>query len=146
MHIEPVPAALAAERLGASSPAWSRAGVRTRPRAGSPDPDVEVAAEDARELAAGLARGEQKLFRVGLVLTVHAGDEKTLEAECARVRALCASMLLDARPATWRSLQGWASTLPLGVDALGQRRAFDTDALAASLPLRLRRAVGRDRR
>jgi len=31
-------------------------------------------------------------------------------------------------------LQGWATTLPLGVDALGQRRAFDTDALAASFP------------
>ncbi len=134
VHIDPVPAALAAERLRRQL-ARLESGRRADAAKGRlADPDVEVAAEDARELAAGLARGEQKLFRVGLVLTVHAGDEKTLEAECARVRALCASMLLDARPATWRSLQGWATTLPLGVDALGQRRAFDTDALAASFP------------
>jgi len=134
VHIEPVPAALAAERLRRQL-ARLESGRRADAAKGRlADPDVEVAAEDARELAAGLARGEQKLFRVGLVLTVHAADEKTLEAECARVRALCASMLLDARPATWRSLQGWATTLPLGVDALGQRRAFDTDALAASFP------------
>jgi type IV secretory pathway VirB4 component len=134
VHIEPVPAEVAAERLRRQL-ARLESGRRADAAKGRlADPDVEVAAEDARELAAGLARGEQKLFRVALVLTVHATDEKTLEAECARVRALCASMLLDARPATWRSLQGWASTLPLGVDALGQRRAFDTDALAASFP------------
>jgi type IV secretory pathway VirB4 component len=134
VHIDPVPAALAAERLRRQL-ARLESGRRADAAKGRlADPDVEVAAEDARELAAGLARGEQKLFRVALVLTVHAADEKTLDAECARVRALCASMLLDARPATWRSLQGWASTLPLGVDALGQRRAFDTDALAASFP------------
>lgn len=134
LHIDPVPAEVAAERLRrqlARLESNRRADAATGRLA---DPDVEVAAEDACELAAGLARGEQKLFRVGLVLTVHAADEKTLEAECARVRALCASMLLDARPATWRSLQGWASTLPLGVNALGERRAFDTDALAASFP------------
>ncbi|MDA8310165.1 MAG: conjugal transfer protein TraC [Actinomycetota bacterium] len=134
LHVEPVPAALAAERLRrqlARLESNRRADVAKGRLA---DPDVEVAADDARELAAGLARGEQKLFRVGLVLTVHAADEKALDAECARVRALCASMLLDARAATWRSLQGWASTLPLGVDALGQRRAFDTDALAAAFP------------
>ncbi len=134
VHIDPVPAALAAERLRRQL-ARLESGRRADAAKGRlADPDVEVAAEDARELAAGLARGEQKLFRVGLVLTVHAGDEKQLDAECARVRALCASMLLDARPATWRSLAGWASTLPLGVDALDQRRAFDTDALAASFP------------
>ena len=48
--------------------------------------------------------------------------------------ALCSSLLLDARPATWRALQGWATTLPLGVDALGERRSFDTAALAAAFP------------
>jgi len=134
LHIAPVPAAVAAERLRRQL-ARLESGRRADAAKGRlADPDVEVAAEDAQDLAAGLARGEQKLFRVTLVLTVHAGNEKTLDAECARVRALCASMLLDARPATWRSLQGWATTLPLGVDALDQRRAFDTDALAASFP------------
>jgi hypothetical protein len=134
LHIDPVPAEVAAERLRRQLARLESNRRADAAKGRLADPDVEVAAEDARELAAGLARGEQKLFRVALVLTVHAADEKTLEAECARVRALCASTLLDARPATWRSLQGWASTLPLGVDALGERRAFDTDALAASFP------------
>ena len=134
VHVEPVPANIAAERLRRQL-ARLESGRRADAAKGRlGDPDVEVAAEDARDLAAGLARGEQKLFRVGLYLTVHARTEKALEAECARVRAVCSSMLLDAQPATWRTLQGWTSTLPVGVDALAQRRSFDTDALAASFP------------
>jgi type IV secretory pathway VirB4 component len=134
VHVEPVPASVAADRLRRQL-ARLESGRRADMAKGRlADPDVEVAASDARELAAGLTRGEQKLFRVGLNLTVHAGSEKALEVERTRVRALCASMLLDAQPATWRTLQGWISTLPVGVDALGQRRSFDTDALAASFP------------
>jgi type IV secretory pathway VirB4 component len=134
VHVEPVPANIAAERLRRQL-ARLESGRRADAAKGRlGDPEVEVAAEDARDLAAGLARGEQKLFRVGLYLTVHARTEKALEAECARVRSVCASMLLDAQPATWRMLAGWTSTLPVGVDGLAQRRSFDTDALAAAFP------------
>ena len=134
VQVEPVPANLAAERLRRQL-ARLESGRRADAAKGRlVDPDVEVAAADAMQLAAGLARGEQRLFRVGLYLTVHARSEQALDAECARVRALCSSMLLDSQPATWRNLQGWVSTLPVGVDALLQRRSFDTDALAASFP------------
>ena len=134
VHVEPIPANQAADRLRRQL-ARMESGRRADAAKGRlVDPDVEVAAEDARALAAGLARGEQRLFRVGLYLTVHARSEKALEAECARVKALCASMLLDAQPATWRMLQAWSATLPVALDTLGQRRAFDTDALAASFP------------
>ncbi len=134
LHIEPVPAEVAAERLRRQLARLESARRADVAKGRLANPDVEVAAEDAHALAAGLARGEQKLFRVGLCLTVHAASEQALDAECARVRALCASMLLGCRPATWRSLAGWASTLPLGIDALGERRVFDTDALAAAFP------------
>ena len=134
VHVAPVPANIAAERLRRQL-ARLESGRRADTAKGRlADPDVEVAAEDARDLAAGLARGEQKLFRGGLYLTVHARTEKQLQAECARVRSLCASMLVSAQPSTWRTLQGWTSTLPVGVDALAQQRSFDTDALAASFP------------
>jgi type IV secretory pathway VirB4 component len=134
LHVEPLPAELAADRLRRQL-ARLESGRRADLAKGRlVEPEVEVAAEDARALATGLARGEQKLFRFGLYFTVHAPSEEALDAECTRVRALCASMLLDARPATWRSLQGWTTTLPIGLDALAQRRSFDTDALAASFP------------
>ena len=137
LHIEPVPAALAAERLRRQL-ARLESGRRADAAKGRlVDPDVEVAAQDARALAQGLARGEQKLFAVSLTLTVHAASEQALEVECNRVRALCSSLLLDAQATTWRHLQGWVTTLPLGVDDLSVRRSFDTAALSAAYPFAL---------
>jgi hypothetical protein len=134
LHVDPVPPEVAAERLRRQLARLESARRADAANGRLADPDVDVAAQDARDLAAALARGEQKLFRVGLCLTVWAADEKALDAACARVKALAASMLVDAKAATWRALAGWATTLPLGVDALGGRRSFDTDALAASFP------------
>ena len=134
LHIEPIPVAVAAARLRRQ-----RARLESGRRAGADrgqldDPDTEAAADDARDLAYRLARGEGKLFRLGLYLTIHAATEDDLAAETAAVRALAASLLLVTVPATFRSLQGWTTTLPAGTDALLLRRTMDTAALAASFP------------
>jgi type IV secretory pathway VirB4 component len=134
LHIDPVPAAVAAARLRRQ-----RARLESGLRAGASrgqldDPHAEAAAGDARDLACQLARGEGRLFRAGLYLTIHAATEDDLAAQVAAVRALAASLLLVTVPATFRSLQGWVTTLPAGTDALGLRRTMDTAALAASFP------------
>jgi len=134
LHVQPVPAAVAADRLRRQL-----ARLESDRRAGAahgrlPDPDVDVAADDARDLAVGLARGEQRLFRVALTVTIHASTQSALAEEVVRVRAVCSSLLLDAQPVPWRALQGWVTTLPLAVDALGQRRTMDTAAAAAAYP------------
>jgi type IV secretory pathway VirB4 component len=98
------------------------------------DPQIEAATEDAYDLAARVARGEGKLFRVGLYLSVHADSEQVLAEQVAALRSMCASLLLDAKPTSYRSLQGWVTTLPMGLDLIGMRRTFDTAALAAAFP------------
>ncbi len=98
------------------------------------DPDLDAAADDAADLSRRIARGDGRLFKFGLYLTVHAPDEASLAEEISALRSLCASLLLDAKPATYRALQGWVSTLPLGLDSLGLTRTFDTPAVAAAYP------------
>ena len=134
LHVDPVPAAVAADRLRRQRARLESARRMTASKERLADPDVDVAAEDAADLAARLARGEGRLFRVGLYLTVHADTDAALGAELSRVRALSASLLLDAQPASYRQLQGWVTTLPVGLDNLGLRRSFDTAALAAAFP------------
>jgi type IV secretory pathway VirB4 component len=95
---------------------------------------VAAAAEDAEELAARLARGESKLFRSGLYLSVSAASRGELDERIERLRAICSSLLLHMVPASFRPIEGWLTTLPLGLDRLRLRRAFDTEALAASFP------------
>ena len=134
LHIEPVPSAVAADRLRRQR---ARLESSRRTWAGQgrlDDPATEAAAADARTLAYQVARGEGKLFRLGLYLTVHGTDPEDLAAQVAGVRALADSLLLSTAPATYRSLQGWVTTLPAGTDALMIRRTMDTASLAAAFP------------
>lgn len=134
LHIEPVPPVVAADRLRKQRARMESTRRADAGRGRVDDPELDIAAQDAAELAARLARGEGRLFKVGLYLTVHAGTEQELTERVAEVRALAASLLLDVSVTTWRQLQGWITSLPLGFDALDMRRTMDTDALAASFP------------
>ncbi|MWA07398.1 conjugal transfer protein TraC [Actinomadura sp. LD22] len=134
LHVEPIPPLVAAQRLRRQLARLESASRADAQRGRLADFAAEAAADDAAELAASLARGHGRLFRAGLYLTVHAPSQGVLEGEVQRVRALAASLLLDAQPTTFRALQGWTSTLPLAADSIGARRVFDTAALAASFP------------
>jgi type IV secretory pathway VirB4 component len=134
-HIEPIPSAIAARRLRTQ-----RARLESNRRSDAEkgrlgDPITDAAAEDAADLAERVARGAARMFRVGHYLCVHAPTEEDLAEAVADVGAAAASVLLDTQPATWRQLQGWLSTLPVGTDLLRMRRVFDTDALASAFPL-----------
>lgn len=134
IFIEPTPALVASDRLRrqlARLESTKRADVQ---HGRLVDPVTETAAADAHRLAERLARGEVKLFQIGIYLCVRAGSTDELEREVARLRALLGSLLVDVRPTTFRALVGWKATLPFGVDEINMRRTFDTDALQASFP------------
>jgi type IV secretory pathway VirB4 component len=134
IHIEPVPSTVAADRLRKQRARIESGRRQSAERGRLDDPVTESAAADARELAYRVACGEGRLFDVGIYLTVFAGSEAELAETVAAVRSVADGMLLKLVPATFRTVQGWCTTLPLGLDALKIRRTFDTDALAACFP------------
>ncbi|WP_436499529.1 VirB4 family type IV secretion system protein [Actinokineospora sp. HUAS TT18] len=134
LHLEPIDPATAAARLKKQLAKLESGRRHTADHGRLHDPQVDAATEDAYDLSSRIARGEGKLYRVGLYLTIHATSEKTLADEVAALRSLCASLLLDAKHTTYRSLQGWVSCLPMGLDLIGMRRTFDTSALSAAFP------------
>ncbi|WP_416905735.1 VirB4 family type IV secretion system protein [Micromonospora echinospora] len=135
LHIDPLPAPVAAARLRKQRARLESSRRADADRGKLVDPYTEAAAQDATDLADRLARGAAKLFRVGVYITVHARSEEDLAHACARVKAAAASTLLEVQPATWRQLAGWTTTLPLASDGLRMPRTMDTQALAASFPL-----------
>jgi hypothetical protein len=84
LHIEPVPAPMAAASLRRQRARFESTRRLDADKGRLGDPTVEAAAEDAADLAARLARGAAKLFRTGIYLTIHA---RTLDelAEASRV-------------------------------------------------------------
>ncbi|MFD9735695.1 VirB4 family type IV secretion system protein [Umezawaea sp. NPDC059074] len=134
LHIEPIDPVTAADRLKKQLSKLESGRRSTYEKGRLLDPQVEAATEDAYVLSSRVARGEGKLYRLGLYLTVHAPTEEALVDEVAAIRSLAASLLLDCKPTTYRSLQGWITTLPMGVDLVGMRRTFDTSALSSAFP------------
>lgn len=134
VHVEPIHPTTAAAGLNKRLARLESSRRQTHDHGRLPDPEAEVATEDAYYLSARIARGDGRLFRIGVYLSVHADTEEELADEVAAVRALAASLLFDARPTTWRSLQGWVTCLPVGLDLLRMRRSVDTAALAAAFP------------
>jgi type IV secretory pathway VirB4 component len=133
-HIEPIAPAVASERLRKQRGRFESSRRHDAAKGRLDDPELDAAAADAAELAMRVARGEARLFRLGMYLTVHGASPEELADRVAEVRSLAASLLLTTAPVTWRQLQGWITGLPLAFDALEMKRVFDTDALAASFP------------
>ena len=104
LHVTPIDPATAASRLRRQL-ARLESGRRSDTEHGRLlDPHTDAATEDAYALADRVARGEGRLFQVGLSLTVHAASPTELAERVADVRALAASMLIDAHPTPYRAL------------------------------------------
>src|SRR5256886_11468979 len=138
LYFEPVANDTAARHLQKQRARFSSSLSKT----GISDPMMEVAATDAEDIARSIARGESRLFRLGLYITLRADTLEALDAETYKVKVLCSSLLLDARPTTYRALEGWLTTLPLGADQIQLRRTFDTKAGADCFPFATGGMVG----
>ncbi|MFE3196311.1 PrgI family mobile element protein [Nocardia sp. NPDC059240] len=134
VHIDPVDPVTAAARLRRQLARLESSRLADASHGRLPNPQIDVAVEDATDLSARIARGEGRLFRVGVYLSVHADSEAELAEEVAAVRTLAASLLIDTCPLTYRAVPAWTTTLPLGLDLVRLERTFDTAALAAAFP------------
>jgi hypothetical protein len=134
LHVEPLSPSIAAGRLRRQRARVESTRRFERECGQLTDPTVAAAAEDADELAARSARGESRLFRSGLYLTIRGHSPEELDARSQRVRALCAFAPSThgadklPRPRRLRSADCRS-------DWIGSAcAAFDTEALAASFP------------
>lgn len=134
LHIEPLPAKAAADRLRRQRARLESTRRLDEKRSRLTDPALDAAALDAEDLAGRLARGEDRLFGVGSYVTVRAATEPELDDAVDALEGVCGSLLLEESTTTFRALEGFVTTLPLGLDALRHHKTFDTRALATTFP------------
>jgi len=99
------------------------------------DPEREVAVEDAERLRDGLARGDERIFSVGLYLLLRAPTLKALDDLTRRVESTLDGMLAHSRIAILEQERGFHTCLPEGRDQLLVYRNLDTTSLAMTVPL-----------
>ncbi len=105
-----------------------------RLRGHRPDQGTRAALSDALELEQRVLLEEERLFRLGVTVTVEADSRSALEDAWHWVRAILAEVGCTATPLTHRQVDGWRSTLPLGIDPLDWSRDMTAGALATALP------------
>ncbi len=98
------------------------------------DPQLETAYQDIEELRDRLVQGTERFYQYGLYITVYGNSEEELDEILSQIEVLLEGRLIYAKPALFQMEQGFASTLPLGHDALAVNVNMNTSPLSTSFP------------
>ena len=98
------------------------------------DPMLDTAYRDLEELRSQLQQAQEKLFDVGLYITLYGANMEELDKIEAEVRGILDSKLVYTKPALFRQEQGFRSTLPLAIDELGDHSKLNSSPLSSIFP------------
>ena len=98
------------------------------------DPMLDTAYQDLEGLRDNLMQAQEKMFDVGLYVTVYADNENDLFKIESEVKSLLDSKLVYLKPALFQQDEGFKSVIPLGTDVLGVHLKLNTEPLSSLFP------------
>ncbi len=98
------------------------------------DPLLETALHDIESLRDTLQQAEERLFSVGVYITLYADDLEELSRLESRVNSLMEAQLIYLKPALFEQLEGLFSILPLAEDKLGITTPMNSGPLSSFFP------------
>lgn len=98
------------------------------------DPMLDTAYQDLENLRDQLQQASERLFDVGLYLTIYGDSKEELDKIEADVRSILDSRLIYTKPALFQQEQGFRSTLPLAVDELSVNSKLNSSPLSSIFP------------
>lgn len=98
------------------------------------DPVLQTAAQDIETLRDSLQQGLERFFRLGLYITIYASTIQDLDSTEAQVRGILDAQLIVPKSASYRMLDGYASTSPIADDRLAQTTALNTEPVSSTFP------------
>ncbi len=98
------------------------------------DPVLDTAYQDLEALRDKLQQAQEKLFSIGLYITVYADSEKELNDTESEVRSMLEAKLVYAKPALFQQREGFTSTLPLLLDRLEVHTYMNSSPLSSVFP------------
>jgi len=98
------------------------------------DPKLDTAYQDLEQLRDDLQQAQERLFDVGLYLTLYAGSREELDKIEGDVRGILDSKLVYTKPALFEQEQGFRSTLPIASDELDVHSKLNSSPLSSIFP------------
>ena len=98
------------------------------------DPALEVAYQDLESLRDRLQTAQERMFKLGLYLTVYGDNLKTIREVETTLRSVLESKLIYIKPALYQQKEGFNCTSPYGLDQLMVHTSMDTGPLSSIFP------------
>jgi conjugal transfer ATP-binding protein TraC len=98
------------------------------------DPELETAYQDLETLRDRLQTAQERMFRLGVYLTVYANSEEELRNIELTLRGLLESKLVYIKPALYQQKEGFISTSPYGLDQLEAHTQMNTGPISSIFP------------
>ncbi|MEA2092774.1 MAG: ATP-binding protein [Patescibacteria group bacterium] len=98
------------------------------------DPILETAHGDMEELRDRLQMAEEKMFQLGLYITVFGDSEKETEDIENTLRSILESSSVYIRPTLFQQSGGFISTSPFGLDFVNTETPMNTNPLSSIFP------------
>jgi conjugal transfer ATP-binding protein TraC len=98
------------------------------------DPVLDTAYRDLEDLRDNLQQAQEKMFDVGVYLTVYANTTEDLDKVESEIKTILESRLVYVKPALFQQEQGFRSSLPLGNDELQVHSKLNSTPLSSIFP------------
>ena len=98
------------------------------------DPALEVAYRDLESLRDSLQTAQERMFRLGIYLTIYGKDQQELREVETNLRSMLESRLIYIKPAIYRQREGLNSTTPYGLDQINSHTPMNTAPLSSIFP------------
>jgi len=109
--------------------------IRTREEKGLVrDPVLDTAYQDLENLRDQLQQATEKLFDVGLYISIYGDTKEDLDKMESRIKQILESKLIYIKPALFQQEQGFKSVLPIGKDELNIKNKLNSSPLSSLFP------------
>jgi len=98
------------------------------------DPKLDVAYQDLENLRDQLQQAQERLFDVGLYITIYGDNDSELDKMESEIKSILEAKLIYVKPALFQQEQGYKSTLPLGNDLLEVHSKLNSSPLSSLFP------------
>ena len=98
------------------------------------DPILDTAYSDLEKLRDSLQQAQERIFEVGLYLTIYGSTREDIDKVESEIRSILESRLVYIRPALFQQEQGFRSVLPLATDELGVHTKLNSAPLSSIFP------------
>lgn len=109
--------------------------IRTREERGLVrDPMLDTAYQDLENLRDELQQAQEKMFEVGLYISIYADSADELDKAESEIKSILESKMVYVKPALFQQEQGFKSLLPIGEDELGVHSKINSTPLSSLFP------------